>query len=197
MEKVPLLKKKVLKIPLTRDMKYGGIRFPNEGHQVRDKISGDAIIVVRPPKGDDPSGFKLMRGNDIFLLKEVPLIDTLCGIKFMIKHLNDEDIAFKVPENVIVATGDIYRINGLGMPANEEATEFGDLLIQFSVNFPSELSQEQKEHLYQALGKPTQIPDDVVPRVLNIEKTAHDIQQEEDEEEEVEEGGGGQTCVQQ
>jgi len=179
-------------------MKYGGIRIPNEGHQARDKISGDAIIVVHPPKGDDPSGFKLLsRGNDLFLLKEVTLIDTLCGINFVIKHLNGEDIAVKVPENVIASTGDIYKIEGLGMPADEEATSFGDLLIQFSVVFPTELSQEQKNHLISAFGKPTEIPENLVPRVLKIEKTAHDMQQEEDEEEEAEEGGQQSACVQQ
>lgn len=75
-------------------------------------------------------------------------------------------------------------------------------MVQFNIIFPKEFSDEQREQLIKALGKPTEIPSDLEPKKLVIEKTAEEIQNEDSEEEhhheDDEEGGGrGQSCVQQ
>jgi hypothetical protein len=67
-------------------MRYGGIKIPGEGNQVRDHISGywlrlilitdrisinilgGCIVIIRPP-AKEPSEMKLLNQNDLFLLK--------------------------------------------------------------------------------------------------------------------------------
>jgi DnaJ-class molecular chaperone len=186
--------KKTIPLPLTKDMRYGGIKIPGEGNQARDHISGGCVVIIRPP-ANDPSGMKLLRQSDLFLLKEVPLVDALLGIKFVVNHVNGQQIALEIDSKTIVSTGDIYKLPNMGMPDGEGG--FGELLIQFNIIFPKEFSDEQREHLIKALGKPTEVPSDLVPMKLTIEKTAEEIQNEDDEEEEEEEGRGGQSCVQQ
>jgi len=188
--------KKKLVLPLSKDMRYGAIKIPGEGNQARDRISGGCIVIIRPP-AKDPSDLKLLRGNDLFLLKDVTLVDALLGIKFVIDHINGKKIACQVESKFIVSTGDLFKLVGMGMP-NDEKGGYGDLLIQFNIIFPTQFSDEQREHLIKALGTPTEIPNDLEPITLTIEKTAADMQKTDEEEEDSDGGDGRQTaCVQQ
>jgi len=185
---------KTITIPLDKGMRYGGMKIPGEGNEKRDSISGSVIVIVRPP-AKDPSGMKLLREDDLFLLKDVNIVDALLGIKFVITHLNGKEIALQVPSGSIVSTGDLFKLKGQGMPKESEG-EYGDLYIQFNVIFPTEISEDQKVNLINALGKPTEIPENFDNiHTLKIEKSAHDLHEEDEEEEEHEERQS--ACVQQ
>lgn len=191
---------KKITLPLSKDMRYGGVKIPGEGHQARDRISGGVIVIIRPP-AKDPSDMKLLRQNDLFLLKDVPLVDALLGIKFVVQHVSGEEFICEVDSKSVVSTGDLYKLAGLGMPREEGG--FGDLFIQFNLQFPKEISEAQRALLIQALGKPVEVPSGLATKQLEIEKTAEDMQKEGESEEERqaqsddERGGGQPTCVQQ
>jgi hypothetical protein len=77
------------------------------------------------------------------------------------------------------------------------------LFIQFNLQFPKEISDEQRQLLIQALGKPTEVPSGLEVKKLEIEKTAEDMQKEGESEDERQaqasddERGGQPSCVQQ
>jgi len=194
------VEKKTITLPLQKGMRYGGLKIPGEGNEQRDKISGSVIVVIRPPS-KDPSGLKLLRNDDLFLLKDVSIIDALLGAKFSMTHLNGDVLAIQVPPQLIVSTGDLFKLKNKGMTCDSDG-QFGDLFVQFNVIFPTEISEEQKEFLIKALGKPTSISTDISSEnthTLLIEKNAKDLQDEEDDSEHGEEEGqgAGGGCVQQ
>jgi DnaJ-class molecular chaperone len=44
-------------------------------------------------------------------------------------------------------------VKGEGMPVKENASEFGDLFVEFVVDFPSQLTEEQKQTVRALLEK--------------------------------------------
>jgi len=86
-------------------------------------------------------------GNDIICSKMLTLKESLCGFSFKETHPSGEIIEFE--ERSICKPGSKKVIPGLGMPQNNQQP--GDLVIQFSVDFPESLTHEQIEKLSSVL----------------------------------------------
>ena len=68
-----------------------------------------------------------------------------------LKQLDDTEFTIKVDD--VIDCDHVLRVPGKGMP-RRNGRGFGDLYITFEVDFPVELSDEQKTQIAQILGRP-------------------------------------------
>ncbi len=96
----------------------------------------------------------IRQGNNLVYAKKVSLKEALCGFKFHIDHLNGNKLGLNI--NAIVYPGAKQIIKNLGFPSGdtravEPSVLFGDLIIEFTVEFPEHLTQEQKDSIASVL----------------------------------------------
>jgi len=193
-----ILENKKISLPISKGMRYGGLKIPGQGNEARDQISGGVIIFLKPSQ-DEPSKMKILKQDDLFLLQDISLVDALFGPKFSFTHVDGQKLSLEVPTGTVVSTGDIFKIKGKGMTTEEDG--FGDLFVQFNVVLPKNLTDEQKFQLVQVFGQPTKLdPATSEVLTLQIEKTATDLNKEQNDDDvssddNSEEGAGG--CAQQ
>jgi DnaJ family protein B protein 4 len=116
-----------------------------KGNVINDDLKGDLHIKV---KINNNSIFK-RQGLDLFLQKNLSLKEALCGFSFDIPHFNGKLLCLNNMNNPTVIKPDYKRVvPNLGM-TRENAT--GNLIIEFIVEFPENLSTEQISALKEIL----------------------------------------------
>ena len=139
------------------------------------------------------------KGNDIYIEHEILLIDSLCGCTFTIQYFN-ELLTIEIDSMILPNT--MYKVFGKGMPIKpeedsltdngDEGNNYGDLIIDFKIKYPDELSDEQKEYLKNILGmNKNETSNDIVQAYYYKDK--EDVIKEIINEEEEESSG----CIQQ
>ena len=91
-------------------------------------------------------------GYNLVINKTISLVDSLCGIDFGIKHLDDRVI--RVKYDGIIKEGESLLIKGEGMPISKEkrkeltkkgnSAKSGDLVIRFKLLYPEAFDEERK-----------------------------------------------------
>ena len=108
-----------------------------KGNVINENLKGDLHIKV---KITNNTIFK-RQGLDLFLQKKLSLKEALCGFSFDIPHLNGKLLCLNNINNPSVIKPDYKRVvPNLGM-TRENTT--GNLIIEFIVQFPETLSNEQ------------------------------------------------------
>ena len=100
---------------------------------------GDLLIIINEIKS---KGEILREGENLIMHKTISLVDSLCGFEFIIKQLDDRILKVNVKD--IIKPNDKRCIKGEGMKKNSELDEYGDLIIIFSIIYPDELSEKEK-----------------------------------------------------
>jgi DnaJ-class molecular chaperone len=115
----------------------------NIGHQ---GVRGDVKILI---KVINDTNFE-RRGLDLVINKTISLKEALCGFKFEFTHLNTKSytIGNNYPKNFIVSPNYQKVIQNMGM---SKAGVTGNLLINFEIEFPKELSKDQVDSLIHIL----------------------------------------------
>ena len=95
---------------------------------------------------------ELFKRNDMDLIieKEISLKESLCGLEFTIKHLNNKTFHLQHKDGTIIKDGVSKTIQKLGM-MNKNRDVVGNLVIIFKVAHSDKLSKEQIEKLYEIL----------------------------------------------
>lgn len=134
--------KKEIRIELKRGMKHGEkIIFKGEGNQEIDLDEyGDLIIIIKCK----PHNVFTKKNNDLYIKKKIFLTEALCGSKIIINHLDDRELFIEY--SGIINPGERFIIKNEGMPKAEPG-EFGDLYIDFEIEFPNVLGAEHKKYL--------------------------------------------------
>ena len=73
---------------------------------------------------------------------ELSLVEALCGFQKSIRTLDDRELVITALPGQVFKQGDLKCILNEGMPHYRNPFEKGRLIIQFSVEFPSQLSPE-------------------------------------------------------
>ena len=107
-----------------------------KGNAYSEAVRGDVKITINVTN-DTPFQRK---GNDLYYKKQITLKEALCGFQFQFVHLNGKTMSLNNTSTVIFS-GARKNINGLGM------TAAGNLVVEFDVVFPTELSALQREAL--------------------------------------------------
>jgi len=116
-----------------------------QGNKINEELKGDLHINV---KIINNTIFR-RQGLDLFLQKKLSLKEALCGFILDIPHLNGKMLSLNNMNNPTIIKPDYKRlVQGLGM-TRENAT--GNLIIEFTVEFPETLSSEQIDALKNVL----------------------------------------------
>ena len=80
-------------------------------------------------------------------MKKIFFYQTLCGVEFIISHLDGREIIFKCDE--IINPEQEYCVRGEGLPIDEFNN--GDMIIDFKIIYPESLDKERKTYLKKIL----------------------------------------------
>lgn len=139
---------KILSVDIKPGWKAGTkITFPKEGDQMPHNIAADIVFVIK----DKPHPHFTREGSDIRYMAKVSLRDALCGTTIHVPTVDGRKIPLNISD--VIKPGSIKRIQGEGLPYPKQPGKRGDLIIEFTVQFPDRLSQSNKEHLKQLLPK--------------------------------------------
>ena len=87
-------------------------------------------------------------GIDLILNHKITLKEALCGFSFELEHINGNSYTINNKNGNIITPNYSKEINNLGILKNNKC---GKLIIQFSIDFPSQLTEKQIELLKEVL----------------------------------------------
>jgi len=128
---------KVLKTTIEKGMPDNEeITFKYESEQKPGQIPGDVVLKL---KSSQHGTFK--RSRDTLSMKmSIPLRAALLGFETEFKHLDGHIV--KIKRTGVTKPMQTIRIKGEGMPKHGFSSEFGDLVIQFTVDFPKAVDSD-------------------------------------------------------
>lgn len=155
--------KKVLQVYVDPGMKHGQkVVFSGEADESPGMEPGDIIFVLVEKKHDV---FK-RNGNDLIMEYTVQLVEALCGVSFVIKHLDDRQLFVKTDRGDVLTPGEVRVIPNEGMPQHKKPFQKGNLYIHINVEFPKpgtlkDKQLQQLESLLPARKTPPRLTDDM------------------------------------
>ena len=119
-----------------------------EGDEIPDAEPGDVIVVIQEKK------HKLFKrkGADLFMEKEITLIEALTGLDFILTHLDGRKIRIKNKAGEVIKPDSLFTVENLGMPFHKRTYQHGNLIIQFKIKFPTQIDAKSSTLLQEALG---------------------------------------------
>lgn len=108
----------------------------DKGNIINDEVKGDIKIFV---KVENTSGFE-RRGLDLVFEKKISLKESLCGFTFEIKHINGKTYTINNHSGNIIPPEYNKTIPNMGLTRENHV---GNMIIHFSIEFPSSLTPEQ------------------------------------------------------
>ena len=101
-------------------LQYNDVIYPD----AINKKPGNLIIILERKEGVDFISDKFTLNKlDLIIKKELPLVDSLCGGKFIIDHLDGEKYLIST-KGLIIHPGSKHLVKGLGMKKEEKLLEF-------------------------------------------------------------------------
>ncbi|GJQ70079.1 hypothetical protein Trydic_g22555 [Trypoxylus dichotomus] len=95
-----------------------------EGDQQPDIEPGDVVIILQQKPHE-----KFQRsGDDLYFSHTITLSEALCGLTFIIRHLDGRDILVRNPPGQVIKPGDVKAVVGEGMPLFKNPFEKGNLI---------------------------------------------------------------------
>ncbi|UYV67329.1 DNAJB5 [Cordylochernes scorpioides] len=137
---------KVLTINVKPGWKSGTkITFQREGDQNPNSIPADIIFIIR----DKPHPHFKREGADIKYTAKITLKEALCGTIIEVPTLTGETVPLHFTE--IVKPTTVRRLQGKGLPYPKDPTLKGDLIVNFEIRFPENLTESTKQILWDCL----------------------------------------------
>ncbi|EPY35077.1 DnaJ like protein subfamily A member 2 [Angomonas deanei] len=195
--------KKIFEVVIEKGMHRGdSIAFRGEGDQIPGvKLSGDIIIIL----DQKPHPVFTRKGNHLLMEKTISLAEALTGFKVNITHLDERKLTIQPSENLVTNPTMLYSVHREGMPVpHTGGVEKGDLVIKFSVVFPTTIEPSAAAELRKILGYPPQPTEEKDAEMCYYSRTTIDLDKEsrsnayaDDDDEDPR--GRGQTaqCAQQ
>ena len=136
---------KKISIPIERGMKDGRkitLEDLADHHPDCDE-QGDLILIIRIKNHDTFT----RKAEDLYYQKNILLSEALCGVRFLLSHLDGRQILIKYDE--IVKPNQEYCIKDEGL--YKDNFNKGNLIINFNIIFPEVLDNERKMYLSKIL----------------------------------------------
>ena len=102
------------------------IKFKGKGHTAPESESGDIVYVL---KVKEHSVFK-RKGPHLFMTKLITLKDALCGVEFIVEHLDGRIIVIKTQDKEVIKPDMMKIVKGEGMPIRDNPYQKGNLIIK-------------------------------------------------------------------
>ena len=128
----------------------------NDGELITLRDIGNQIVADQTIKGDlkiviavkNTTPFE-RRGLDLIYKKTLPLKEALTGFSFKVMHLNGNELELNNHQTKTIVKPNYQKIvNGLGLTREGQT---GNLIIDFTVEFPESLTEEQMQRLKEIL----------------------------------------------
>ena len=137
---------KIVAIDVKAGWKAGTkITFPKEGDQSIGRIPADIVFTVQ----EKPHPHFKREGNHLRYSAKVPLRDALCGGYVTIPRIDGKAMSYPLVEVINPRTE--HTIPAEGMPISKLPGQRGNLILNFDIQFPSQLPQDSKNKIYNAL----------------------------------------------
>ncbi|KAI8980425.1 hypothetical protein BDB01DRAFT_228130 [Pilobolus umbonatus] len=116
----------------------GQLKIPNEGHFYPDnRRRGDLVLIFRVE--EDPHFTRI--NNDLYRHATISLSEALFGFsRILFTHLDSRPVAISNECGTILKPGYLHKIPKQGMPSYDSPEDYGDLYVQFNVEFPEKLN---------------------------------------------------------
>jgi len=133
-------------VPIPAGIDDGEIIIIREcGNSINDELKGDVKLVVSI---ENNTPF-IRQGMDLLYKKTLTLKEALTGFSFDVVHINGKTLCMNNHTNhTIIKPGFKKQIPGLGMNRDNNT---GCLLIEFQVEFPESLTEEQTASISEIL----------------------------------------------
>ncbi|EFA77749.1 heat shock protein DnaJ family protein [Heterostelium album PN500] len=126
-------------VEIERGMSEGQtIKLEGMGEEAPDTTPGDVIFrIVQIPHKDFSRS-----GDNLHYKMSISLLEALTGFDKEIEHLDKHKV--RVQRKEVTRPGFILQIPNEGMPHHDFASQTGNLFIEFTVIFPTTITEEQK-----------------------------------------------------
>lgn len=128
------------------------IVFERMSEQTPGMIPGDIVVELQQRPHDR---FE-RRGNDLHTKMRVTLKEALTGFKKTINHLDGHTVGVQTNpyerSNDIIRPGLVKTFRKEGMPVHETPSMFGNMKVEFVLDFPKQLNPEQRSVIERVLG---------------------------------------------
>lgn len=114
-----------------------------EGDCVPEVEPGDVIVVIKIR----PNKIFSRKGADLYMDREISLLDALTGVNFTLMHLDGRIVRIKSEEGKCIKPNQVMTCENLGMPFHKTPYRFGNLFITFKIKFPDQVSQQQRDSI--------------------------------------------------
>ena len=132
--------KKVLECAIDKGSPHGErYIFHGESDEHPSAEAGDVVIVV----DEQPHKLFKRKGADLFMEKEITLLEALTGCNFVIDFLDGSKFRVQSQAGQTIKPDQLMTVEEKGLPFHKNPYKFGNLFILFSVKFPDSLNANQ------------------------------------------------------
>ena len=137
---------KVLEIHVKKGWKEGTkIKFPKEGNQRPGKSPADIVFIIK----DKPNGiFQRDKDNNLLYRHTVTLKQALIGCTITVPTLDGQQYPIELKQ---VSPTTKRVLKGYGLPKSKTPDVRSDLIVEFDITFPKNLSDDEKNILKDVL----------------------------------------------
>jgi DnaJ-class molecular chaperone len=134
-----------LHMNIEKGMKDGdSISFEMMGEQRPKQIPGDVVFKLKLQKHK----VFTRRGNDLTIKDKITLRQSLLGFEKTYKHLDGHEV--KIRREGVTMPGAVMKVAEEGMPKKDDSSSYGDLYIEYSIQYPDTLTAEQQKAIKDA-----------------------------------------------
>jgi len=123
------------------------IKSEDDADEAPDRIPGDLLFKLKTL----PHKRFVRKGNDLTMQYTISLLQALIGFEKTFNHLDNHEV--KIERTGVTPPGFTLKLEGEGMPLHNSPDVTGDLYITFNINFPSKISEEQKQGFIKLLSE--------------------------------------------
>ncbi|KAI8991107.1 hypothetical protein BDF20DRAFT_992495 [Mycotypha africana] len=128
------------------------IVLEEEADEYPETIPGNIIFEVKTA----PHPVFERRGNNLYTIQHINLIDALVGFRKTLKQLDNSEV--ELVREGVTQYGFVQTIPGHGMPFENEPSRKGDLFVEYQIIFPTEIDDETIEFLKKGSKFPAKLP---------------------------------------
>ena len=94
------------------------------------------------------------KGADLAMVKHISLLEALSGVTIEFKHLDNNKHVIATAPGEILSNKDLKIVRRLGMPFYKDSMSYGNLIIEFFVDFPKKnfFGKDKIDKLISVLG---------------------------------------------
>lgn len=149
-----VVEKKTIEVPIEQGApNEHHVTFTGDGDEMPGALSGDLVVRLIIEKH---AVFE-RKGADLFISKKISLYEALTGFSFTIDHLDGQKINVTTAPGEVIAPGTKKQLTKKGMPFYKDAMSYGNLFVEFQVEFPKKGEIKNAEELAKILPVPKNI----------------------------------------